>query len=53
MHFYQFCREIALVTYEDLMGLFSPPPQKKKVLKKKWTIFKYIFNEFLLSLSYF
>ena len=29
------------------------PPPKKKVLEKKWTIFMYIFEEYLLSLSYF
>ena len=28
----------------------SPPPQG---LEKKWTIFLYIFEEYLLSLSYF
>ena len=27
-----------------------PPPQS---LEKKWTIFMYIFEEYLLSLSYF
>ena len=29
---------------------FRPPP---KVLEKKWTIFIYIFEEYLLSLSFF
>ena len=29
---------------------FRPPPQG---LEKKWTIFMYIFEEYLLSLSYF
>ena len=52
MRFYHILHKnsIAWSLIEDLTGLFSAPPQG---LEKKWTIFMYIFEEYLLSLSYF
>ena len=46
-----FCIKIALVTNSGPHGIiFAPPP---KVLEKKWAIFMYIIEEYLLSLLYF
>ena len=55
MRFYHILHEKSIVHLLKTSWVYfrPPPPKKKKGLEKKWTIFMYVFEEYLLSLSYF
>ena len=50
MRFYHILHEKSIVhLLRTSWVYFRPPPPKKKGLEKKWTIFMYVFEEYLLS----